>query len=59
MLGPDGIPPITDPQQAAEHPDLAAMSVMVHGRDRKVIEAFATALAETGGEHAPKYYEYA
>ncbi|MFI7135065.1 hypothetical protein ACIBQ1_56050 [Nonomuraea sp. NPDC050153] len=59
VLGPDGIPAITDPQQATCQPDLAAMSVMVHGHNRKVIEAFAAALAETGDEHAPKYYEYA
>ncbi|MEO3800756.1 hypothetical protein [Nonomuraea sp. B1E8] len=58
-LGPDGIPAITDPQHAADQLDLAAMSVMVHGRDPKVVEAFATALAGTCNEHAPKYYEYA
>ncbi|NBE99154.1 hypothetical protein FE391_37325 [Nonomuraea sp. KC401] len=45
VLGPDDIPAVTDPRQAADHRDLAAMSVMVHGRIRKVIEAFATALA--------------
>ncbi|WP_246083781.1 hypothetical protein [Nonomuraea diastatica] len=59
VLGPDAIPAITDPQQAADHLDLAAMSVMVHGRSRKVIEAFATALADSPDDHAPKYYEYA
>ncbi|MGP3957017.1 hypothetical protein ACTWPT_13530 [Nonomuraea sp. 3N208] len=59
VLGPDGIPAITDPQQAADHLALSAMSVMVHGRDRKVVEAFATALNDMRDEHAPKYYEYA
>ncbi|MEO3792693.1 hypothetical protein ABGB14_20975 [Nonomuraea sp. B10E15] len=59
VLGPDGIPAITDPQQAAANLDLAAMSVMIHGNDRKVVEAFATALADTHDEHAPQYYEYA
>ncbi|WP_344981826.1 hypothetical protein, partial [Streptosporangium fragile] len=59
VLGPDGIPAITDPQQAAAQPELSAMAVMVHGRDRKVVEAFAAALAELPDEHAPKYYEYA
>ncbi|MGN9842068.1 hypothetical protein ACTMTI_28475 [Nonomuraea sp. H19] len=59
VLGPDGIPAITDPQEAADHLGLAAMSVMVHGRDRKIIEAFAAALNETRDEHAPKYHEYA
>ena len=59
VLGPDGIPAITDPQEAAAHPDLAAMSVMVHGRNRKVIEAFTAALTYMTDEHAPEYYEYA
>ncbi|HUR09698.1 MAG TPA: hypothetical protein VM347_44675 [Nonomuraea sp.] len=59
VLGPDGIPVIIDPQEAAAHPDLAAMSVMVHGRNPKVLEAFATALAEVTDEHAPEYYEFA
>ncbi|MBG0813329.1 hypothetical protein HS045_03725 [Planomonospora sp. ID82291] len=59
VLGPDGIPAITDPQQAAARPELAAMAVMVHGRQRKVVEAFAAALAELPDDHAPKYYEHA
>ncbi|MBF8185057.1 hypothetical protein ITP53_04750 [Nonomuraea sp. K274] len=59
VLGPDGIPAITDPHEAAAHPDLATMSVMVHGRNRKVIEAFITALTDVTDEHAPDYYEYA
>ncbi|NUW34968.1 hypothetical protein HTZ77_26570 [Nonomuraea sp. SMC257] len=58
VLGPDGIPVITDPQEAAANLGLSAMAVMVHGRDRKVVEAFATALTARD-EHAPKYYEYA
>ncbi|MEV4114171.1 hypothetical protein, partial [Nonomuraea sp. NPDC049695] len=59
VLGPDGIPVITDPQHAAARPALAAMSVMAHGRNRKVIEAFATALSDTRNRHATKYTEYA
>ncbi|MFI7114292.1 hypothetical protein ACIBK9_48830 [Nonomuraea sp. NPDC050227] len=59
VLGPDDVPAITDPQEAAAHLELAVMSVMIHGRERKVIEAFATALAETVGDHAAKYSEYA
>ncbi|MEU8250436.1 hypothetical protein [Nonomuraea sp. NPDC048916] len=46
VLGPDDIPAITDPHQAAAHLQLSAMAVMVHGGDRKVVEAFAMALAE-------------
>jgi hypothetical protein len=45
VLGPDGIP-------AAAHIDLAAMSVMVHGLNRKVLEAFRAALAEVTDEHS-------
>ncbi|WP_327589066.1 hypothetical protein OHA25_20155 [Nonomuraea sp. NBC_00507] len=59
VLGPDGVPAITDRQQAAAHLELSAMSVMVHGRNRKVVEAFTMAVADTRDEHAPKYYEYA
>ncbi|MBF8191200.1 hypothetical protein ITP53_36925 [Nonomuraea sp. K274] len=59
VLRPDDIPAITDPQEAAAHLELSAMSIMIHGRDRKVVEAFATALADTRDEHAPKYTEYA
>ncbi|MET8001036.1 hypothetical protein [Nonomuraea glycinis] len=59
VVGPDDIPPITDPHEAAAHLELAAMSVMLHGRDRKVIEALTTAVAETHGRDASKYYEYA
>ncbi|MEV1167714.1 hypothetical protein [Nonomuraea sp. NPDC049784] len=32
---------------------------MVHGRDRKVVEAFTTALADVTDEHSPDYYEHA
>ncbi|MBE1587264.1 hypothetical protein ACFPOI_02420 [Nonomuraea angiospora] len=59
VLGPDDIPVITDPQEAVARPALAIMAVMAHGRDRKVVEAFAMALAELRDEHATKYYEYA
>ncbi|MGI5273267.1 hypothetical protein ACQEUU_29245 [Nonomuraea sp. CA-218870] len=59
VLGPDDIPVITDPHEASAQPALSALAVMAHGRIRKVIEAFAMALAELHDEHAPKYYEYA
>ncbi|MFB9200985.1 hypothetical protein ACFFV7_07265 [Nonomuraea spiralis] len=59
VLGPGDVPAITDPYEAAAHLELAVMSVMIHGRDRKVVEAFTAALAETRDEHAPKYSEYA
>ncbi|YCK35011.1 hypothetical protein ACNF49_13275 [Actinomadura sp. ATCC 39365] len=59
VLGPGDVPAITDPREAAAHLELAVMSVMIHGRERKVLEAFAAALAETAVDYAPKYYEYA
>ncbi|MFC4532875.1 hypothetical protein [Sphaerisporangium dianthi] len=59
VLGPGDIPAVTDPRQAAAHPELAAMAVMVHGRDRKIAEAFIAAIKDLPSDHAPKYYEYA
>ena len=59
VLGPGDIPEITDADEAASHPELAALAVMVHGRQRRVIEAFATALESLKPDHAPKYCEYA
>jgi hypothetical protein len=59
VLGPGDIPAITDPQQAAAQPELAAMAVMVHGRDRKVAEAFIAATKKMHPDYGPKYYEYA
>ncbi|TYB52401.1 hypothetical protein FXF51_51445 [Nonomuraea sp. PA05] len=58
-LGPRDIPAIVDPEEAAADLPLAVISVMAQGSDRKVIEAFATALNDTSDEHATKYYEYA
>ncbi|GAA2210941.1 hypothetical protein GCM10009850_064000 [Nonomuraea monospora] len=59
VLGPDDVPAFTNPQEAATRLDLAAMSVMAHGRDRKVVEAFTSALRHADDEHATKYNEYA
>ena len=59
VLGPDDVPAIVDPEEAATSPELAAMAVMVHGRHRPVTEAFVTALASLKPDYAPQYYEYA
>jgi hypothetical protein len=59
VLGPDRIPVIRDEKEIAARPELAAMSVMVHGRNREVVEAFVRALKPAKLEHAPQYYEYA
>ncbi|GAA3157136.1 hypothetical protein [Nonomuraea roseoviolacea] len=59
VMGPDQVPAITDPVEAAACMELATVSVMIHGQSRPVVEAFVAALAKVGGEHAPQYYEYA
>ncbi|WP_328855147.1 hypothetical protein OHB01_07720 [Microbispora hainanensis] len=59
VIGPDQIPAVTDPAEAAAHPELAALSVMAHGEHPPVIEAFVAALRHLPDEHAPQYYEYA
>lgn len=59
VIGPEQIPPVTDPAEAAAHPELAALSVMTHGEDAPVVEAFMSALQRLPDEHAPQYYEYA
>jgi hypothetical protein len=59
VLGPRDVPVMTDPEEAATHPELAAMAVMVHGRNRPVVETFVAALEFVKPDHAPQYYEYA
>jgi hypothetical protein len=59
VLGPRDVPVMTDPEEAAARPELAAMAVMVHGRHRPVVETFVAALESVKPEHAPQYYEYA
>jgi hypothetical protein len=62
VFGPDQIPVVTDSAQVAAHPELATLSVMVHGARRPVAEAFMAGLArleEPRSDHALKYYEHA
>jgi hypothetical protein len=40
-LHPSQVPVITDPEEAAWHPTLAALSVAYHGTDPAVCQAFA------------------
>ncbi|WP_250906173.1 hypothetical protein [Nonomuraea sp. NEAU-A123] len=58
VFGPDRIPVITDHVQAADCLELAAMSVMMHGHQRVVTEAFMTAVGKLADGHASQYYEY-
>ncbi|MEU6035325.1 hypothetical protein ABZ801_07935 [Actinomadura sp. NPDC047616] len=65
VVGPDQIPVITDPTEAAAQPGVAVLSVLAHGQKyRKVVEAFMAAAkelpaAEEPDEHVPQYYEHA
>ncbi|MEU7743299.1 hypothetical protein [Nonomuraea sp. NPDC049158] len=58
VVGPDRIPVITDPSEAMDCIELAAMSVMMHGQQRAVTEAFVAALSKLADDDAPQYYEY-
>jgi hypothetical protein len=59
VLGPGDVPVITQPEEAADSPALAAMAVMVHGRNRTVAEAFVAAMPIMKPDYASQYYEYA
>ena len=48
VLGPDAIPVVTDPEEAARRPELAVLSVMAHGRG-EVDRAVQVALAAVAG----------
>jgi len=60
VLGPDNVPVITDPEQAACSLPLAVFSAMTHGNDPDVaviLEALATALGATDGETTDYFTE--
>lgn len=59
VLGPNDVPIITDPAEAAAHPELAAMGVMMHGRQEPVLKAFVDALELVEPGYGPQYLEYA
>ncbi|MEW9556297.1 hypothetical protein [Nonomuraea sp. NPDC050783] len=58
-VGPDQLPPLADPAQAADRLELAVLSVMAHGADRSVARAFLTALSKVEEERGARYLEYA
>jgi hypothetical protein len=45
VLGPSGIPEVTNESQARENPELAVLSAMAHGRDRNLERAIEIAFA--------------
>ncbi|WP_155129160.1 hypothetical protein [[Actinomadura] parvosata] len=59
VIGPDQVPPISDPAQAAECLELAVLSVLSHGDDEAVVGTFLDALAKAEESHGARYYEYA
>jgi hypothetical protein len=52
VVGPEGIPVITDVDAATREPQLAVLSVMAHGRDADVATAVAVAVAAAAGARA-------
>jgi hypothetical protein len=49
VLGPNGVPVITQPEQARARPELAVLSAMAHGRSAAGIEIATAALAAVAG----------
>ena len=59
VFGPERIPVITDPAEAADCIELAAVSVMMHGQHRPVTEAFMEGLTKVARGNSLQYYAYA
>lgn len=58
-LLPSIVPIVTDPAEVIADPGMAMLSVVYHGQDRAVAEAFAEGIAALGPERGKDYYEYA
>lgn len=61
VFGPDNVPPVTDPADAAAKPVFAVFSALTHSRSRKVggiLEALVTALGTMDEESASKLAEF-
>jgi hypothetical protein len=61
VLGPDNLPAITDPEEAARDLPFSVFSTLTHAKDPAlpvILDALATALADTGGETAVDWAEY-
>lgn len=51
VLGPDAVPVVTDPEQAAREPELAVLSAMTHGKgDTEIAVAIALAASSAFGQ---------
>lgn len=61
VLGPDNLPAITDPEEAAQDIPLSVFSALTHAKDPAlpvILDALATALANSSGETAKGWAEY-
>ncbi len=61
VLGPDNLPAIIDPEEAARDLPLSVFSALTHAKDPAlpaILDALATALVDTGGEAAKGWAEY-
>lgn len=59
VVGPSVVPPITSPQLMVENPEWAEISLMMHWRNREVLDAFTAGLAMMTPEAGYKAYETA
>jgi hypothetical protein len=58
-LLPSRVPVVRDPAAVMADPAMAMLSVVYHGQERSVAEAFAEGIAALGPEQGDAYYEYA
>lgn len=58
VLLPDRVPTFTSAKEVAAHPGLGVLSVVYHGTDPAVADAFVTGVGSLGSELGKNYYEY-
>lgn len=58
-LLPSRVPAIREPASVTADPVMGILSVIYHGQDQAVAEAFAVGIADLGAEQGDAYYEYA
>ncbi|MCK2212828.1 hypothetical protein MF672_003300 [Actinomadura sp. ATCC 31491] len=59
VVGPEQLSPLADPAEAAGRLELSVLSVMAHGAETPVAEAFLGALSKVEEERGARYLEYA
>ena len=58
VVGPDNVPLVTDPEQAATDPELAVLSAMAHGHDDVETAVKIALAAMSGAEHVSDRDQY-